>query len=150
LTYTPVCHTLYTVSTLHCVKLDISRRKRMSQTLYDAIVLGARVAGSPTAMLLARKGYRVLLVDHAAPATRCPPTRSSFPAAPRPALGPAGARRRDWPARRSGSVELTVWPRRPVSRWRVSPASTARAATCSTRFCSTRRVRRAPKFAWTA
>jgi len=34
--------------------------------MYDAIVLGARVAGSPTAMLLARKGYRVLLVDRAA------------------------------------------------------------------------------------
>jgi flavin-dependent dehydrogenase len=30
---------------------------------YDAIVVGARCAGSPTAMLLARKGYRVLLVD---------------------------------------------------------------------------------------
>ncbi|HVL04456.1 MAG TPA: NAD(P)/FAD-dependent oxidoreductase [Acidimicrobiales bacterium] len=35
---------------------------------YDAIVVGARCAGSPTAMLLARQGYRVLLVD-----------RSSFP-----------------------------------------------------------------------
>jgi 2-polyprenyl-6-methoxyphenol hydroxylase-like FAD-dependent oxidoreductase len=35
---------------------------------YDAIVVGARCAGSPTAMLLARKGYKVLLVD-----------RSSFP-----------------------------------------------------------------------
>ncbi|HEV8191407.1 MAG TPA: NAD(P)/FAD-dependent oxidoreductase [Ktedonobacterales bacterium] len=33
--------------------------------MYDAIVLGARVAGSPTAMLLARKGYKVLLVDRA-------------------------------------------------------------------------------------
>lgn len=32
---------------------------------YDAIVIGARCAGSPTAMLLARKGYRVLLVDKA-------------------------------------------------------------------------------------
>ncbi len=32
---------------------------------YDAIVVGARCAGSPTAMLLARKGYRVLLVDKA-------------------------------------------------------------------------------------
>lgn len=32
---------------------------------YDAIVVGARVAGSPTAMLLAQKGYRVLLVDRA-------------------------------------------------------------------------------------
>ena len=36
--------------------------------MYDAIVVGARCAGSPTAMLLARQGYRVLLVD-----------RSTFP-----------------------------------------------------------------------
>ncbi len=35
---------------------------------YDAIVVGARCAGSPTATLLARKGYRVLVVD-----------RSTFP-----------------------------------------------------------------------
>ena len=34
-------------------------------TDYDAIVVGARCAGSPTAMLLARNGYRVLLVDRA-------------------------------------------------------------------------------------
>ena len=33
--------------------------------MYDAIVVGARCAGSPTAMLLARKGYRVLVVDKA-------------------------------------------------------------------------------------
>ena len=33
--------------------------------MYDVIVVGARYAGSPTAMLLARKGYRVLLVDAA-------------------------------------------------------------------------------------
>ena len=31
--------------------------------MYDVIVVGARVAGSPTAMLLARRGYKVLLVD---------------------------------------------------------------------------------------
>jgi flavin-dependent dehydrogenase len=31
--------------------------------MFDAIVVGARCAGSPTAMLLARHGYRVLLVD---------------------------------------------------------------------------------------
>ena len=37
----------------------------MSPNSYDAIVVGARCAGSPTAMLLARKGYRVLLVDRA-------------------------------------------------------------------------------------
>ncbi|MEY2583062.1 MAG: hypothetical protein QOE09_2911 [Ilumatobacteraceae bacterium] len=32
---------------------------------YDVIVVGARCAGAPTAMLLARKGYRVLVVDRA-------------------------------------------------------------------------------------
>ena len=37
----------------------------MSNGSYDAIVVGARCAGSPTAMLLARKGHRVLLVDKA-------------------------------------------------------------------------------------
>lgn len=31
--------------------------------MYDAIIVGARCAGSPTAMLLARKGYKVLMVD---------------------------------------------------------------------------------------
>lgn len=31
--------------------------------MYDAIVVGARCAGAPTAMLLGRLGYRVLLVD---------------------------------------------------------------------------------------
>ena len=36
--------------------------------MYDAIVVGARCAGAPTAMLLGRKGHRVLLVD-----------RSTFP-----------------------------------------------------------------------
>ena len=36
--------------------------------MYDAIIVGARCGGSPTAMLLARKGYKVLLLD-----------KSSFP-----------------------------------------------------------------------
>ena len=35
---------------------------------YDAIVVGARCAGAPTAMLLAQRGHRVLLLD-----------RSTFP-----------------------------------------------------------------------
>src|ERR687887_514336 len=46
-----------------------SRRYRFEEGTmsndYDAIVVGARCAGSPTAMLLARKGYRVLVVDRA-------------------------------------------------------------------------------------
>lgn len=33
--------------------------------MFDAIVVGARCAGSPVAMLLARRGHRVLLVDRA-------------------------------------------------------------------------------------
>jgi flavin-dependent dehydrogenase len=33
--------------------------------MYDAIVVGARVAGAPTAMLLARRGLKVLVVDRA-------------------------------------------------------------------------------------
>ena len=44
----------------------------MNDRPYDAVVVGARCAGSPTAMLLARRGYRVLLLDRAA----SPPTPS--------------------------------------------------------------------------
>ncbi len=33
--------------------------------MYDPIIVGARCAGAPSAMLLARRGYRVLLVDKA-------------------------------------------------------------------------------------
>jgi len=40
----------------------------MTANAYDAIVVGARCAGAPTAMLLAQHGHRVLLVD-----------RSTFP-----------------------------------------------------------------------
>jgi len=37
----------------------------MATNQYDAIVVGARCAGSPTAILLAGKGYKVLVVDKA-------------------------------------------------------------------------------------
>lgn len=37
----------------------------MAENRYDAIVVGARCAGSPVAMLLARMGYRVLVLDKA-------------------------------------------------------------------------------------
>jgi len=50
----------------------------MTERTFDVIVVGARCAGSPLAMLMARRGYRTLLVDRATfPATRCPPTSST-------------------------------------------------------------------------
>jgi flavin-dependent dehydrogenase len=42
------------------------RRELASVPDYDVIVVGARVAGASTAMLLARQGHRVLVVDRAA------------------------------------------------------------------------------------
>src|SRR5215470_12401649 len=41
----------------------VAERERAA--MYDVIVVGARCAGSPLAMLLARRGHRVLLVDRA-------------------------------------------------------------------------------------
>src|SRR5687768_4479467 len=44
----------------------IIRSEEVAMTYaFDAIVVGARCAGSPVAMLLARQGYRVLAVDRA-------------------------------------------------------------------------------------
>ncbi|HEV7711109.1 MAG TPA: NAD(P)/FAD-dependent oxidoreductase, partial [Asanoa sp.] len=37
----------------------------MTDQAYDVIVVGARCAGSPLALLMARQGYRVLLLDRA-------------------------------------------------------------------------------------
>lgn len=37
----------------------------MSQHDFDVIIVGARCAGAPLAMLLARKGLKVLVVDRA-------------------------------------------------------------------------------------
>jgi Dehydrogenases (flavoproteins) len=56
--------------------------------MHDAIIIGARCAGSPTAMLLARKGYKVLLVD-----------RATFPSdimSTHVVKSPAGAKLKDW------------------------------------------------------
>jgi flavin-dependent dehydrogenase len=44
---------------------NITNGTTINPLTYDAIVVGARVAGAPTAMLLARRGYHVLLVDRA-------------------------------------------------------------------------------------
>jgi len=45
--------------------MAVSKGDDVVDRAYDVIVVGARCAGSPAAMLLARKGYRVLLVDRA-------------------------------------------------------------------------------------
>jgi 2-polyprenyl-6-methoxyphenol hydroxylase-like FAD-dependent oxidoreductase len=42
-----------------------STPRREEGRMHDVIVVGARCAGSPTAMLLAERGFRVLLVDRA-------------------------------------------------------------------------------------
>ena len=70
--------------------------------MYDAIVVGARCAGAPTAMLLARKGHRVLLVD-----------RAHFPSDTLSThiIWPHGAEI----MHRWGSS--TAWPRRAARRW---------------------------------
>lgn len=48
--------------------------------MYDVIVVGARCSGAPTAMLLARRGYRVLLLDRATfPSDRFISTRLIHP-----------------------------------------------------------------------
>jgi flavin-dependent dehydrogenase len=41
--------------------------RRPSSSQYDVVVVGARVAGAASAMLLARSGHRVLMVDRAEP-----------------------------------------------------------------------------------
>lgn len=43
------------------------RRSSQTDTDYDVIVVGSRAAGASTAMLLARQGYRTLLVDRRQP-----------------------------------------------------------------------------------
>ena len=49
--------------------------------MFDAIVVGARVAGSSTATLLTRAGYRVLVLDRAAlPSAKAPSTSLVHPA----------------------------------------------------------------------
>ncbi len=57
--------------------------------MFDVIVVGARCAGSPTAMLLARQGHNVLLVDRASfPSDKPTSTHLVHP--------PGVARVRDW------------------------------------------------------
>ena len=132
--------------------------------MYDAIVVGARCAGSPAAMLLARKGYRVLLLDRATFPSDTMSTHFIHP--------PGIARLKRWGLLERvaasncpsfyemtfdiGPFALVGSPRRPTA---ASPSTTAPGARCSTRSWSTRPWRPAPScarafwcrsFSWTA
>ena len=118
---------------------------------YDAIVVGARCAGSPTAMLLARKGYRVLVVD-----------RATFPSdtLSTHVLQPLGRQPRsnDGDCSTPGRDRLPADPHlllrlRPLhDRWRARHGGRAgrvlsRGGPCSTSCSSTPPPRRARRFA---
>ena len=116
----------------------------MSQDMYDAIVVGARCAGSPTAMLLARQGYRVLVVDRAdVPERHVRPTSSTRPAWPRCSAGACSTQvvAQRLPADRALLVRLRPLHDRghPAARRRHLGRATPRGAPCSTRSSSTRR-----------
>ena len=119
--------------------------------MYDVIVIGARCAGSPTAMLLARKGYKVLLAD-----------RKSFPSdtiSTHFLWQGAIARLKHWGlldaltarvAHRYGkSILISAMSSSLALRLRLTGwmPLMLRAGACSTRFLLTPRVSRAPKSA---
>ncbi len=57
---------IISVKTTSCdSKTSTAALESDNPVIYDAIVVGARCAGAPTAMLLAQKGYEVLLIDRA-------------------------------------------------------------------------------------
>src|ERR1700735_4493755 len=45
--------------------LSAGERNMFAHEAYDALIVGARCAGAATAMLMARKGLRVLVIDRA-------------------------------------------------------------------------------------
>ena len=77
---------------------------------YDAIVVGARCAGATTAMLLARRGYRVLVVDRQSfLATRSQPMSSTLPASPHSIVADSWTRCWQQAAQRSSTtVSISV------------------------------------------
>src|SRR3979411_435881 len=75
--------------------------------MYDAIVVGARCAGSPTAMLLAQRGYHALVVDKAHFPLDTPATHA--------AKLPAGAALKRW-----GLLDQVIASNcTPISSWSI-------------------------------
>ena len=123
--------------------LDLRAEATMSTAMpqtYDVIIVGARCAGSPTAALLARKGYRVLVVDRAAFPSDTVSTHVVHPLGvaalarwgstlvPSRSRERRARRRRRWPTVRGGPSWTSCWstpPPRPArrsaqaSRWRT-------------------------------
>jgi flavin-dependent dehydrogenase len=66
---------------------------------YDVIVVGARVAGAATAMLLARRGLRVLAVDRVAFPSDTISSRQLAQVAVRRGAGPVSPHRLKLPGR---------------------------------------------------
>ena len=119
----------------------------MKSRAHDVIVVGARCAGAPTAMLLARKGYRVLMVDRAGFPSDTVSTHMIHAAGRRraAAVGTCSIRSSPAAARRSTRYSFDFGPfthrrarRVPSTAWR---RPTHRDARCSTRSSSTPRSR---------
>jgi hypothetical protein len=103
-------------------------RARGGTPLYDVIIVGARVAGSSTAMLLARKGLSVLLVDRASfPSDTLSTHQVQLPGGPAPRCARASSSRRSWS--RTGASPASAAgrraARRPPRRRACSSARTA-------------------------
>src|SRR6059058_3651556 len=104
--------------------------------MYDVIVVGARCAGSPTAMLLAGNGHRVLLVDKA----RFPKDTVSTLYIHQPGV----ARLERWGL--LDRLRATGCP--PLHRKTAWPRCTAPAGRCSTPSSRTRRPKPVPRCGW--
>ena len=121
----------------------------MAEDVYDVIVVGARCAGSPVAMLLARNGYKVLVVDRATFPSDTISTHLIHPpgVAALRRWGLLDRLRRDRMSAhphlrlRHGTLRDLGDSRQHAGTGRVR----ARDGPCSTSCCSTRRRRRAPR-----
>jgi hypothetical protein len=113
------------------VSLRSDRRSASTQgsAMYDAIIVGARCAGAPTAMLLARRGHRVLLVDRAELPSDTISTHW---------IGYDGLVR----LQRWGLLERVAATGCPPTRWRVIERSGVRVAAASQRVTDCRAATR--------